>query len=71
MDIPNELATTVVDVLEEKGITKTWELKKLPDTILDKWFTVENSLQEYLACVNVRDTLLKWESSQEMPSTDS
>ena len=54
-----ETVTSVLDTLWDNKITKAWQLAKLPDTILEKLFPVNEALQEYLLVSSVREILHK------------
>ena len=71
LDADMETVTATLDILAEHGITKSWQLKKLPDTLLEKWMPLDSSLQEYLVAAHVRDTLQSWDKQQATAQSQS
>ena len=52
-----DVVQAVLDTLEANRVTKQWQLAKLPETVLERWFPHDTSLQEYLLVTSVRDML--------------
>ena len=61
LDVDEEVAKSTIDILERIKVTKSWQLKKLPDAVLERLLPMGRYLQAYLLAVNVRDILQQWD----------
>ena len=52
-----DVVQSVLDTLDANRVTKPWQLAKLPEMVVERWFPNDTSLQEYLLVTSIRDML--------------